>query len=151
MILLSTGNAIAQNRHWKVGIFEYEGFPLMLRAPDGLKYDELKEIYPKFISLTHHLSNVKDNGFPEDVYNESLFDFDNQVVKSIEDDGSGITVLVETFAGRRIYYMYSKTDFDPGLLKKELNRKFPEHRIEIDSRMDNEWSFIKNYANDWKF
>lgn len=142
---------MTKERPWKTGSFEYEGFPLLLRVLDGLKYDELKEIYPQFISVTHYLSEVKSNGLPESDYNESLYDFDAQIVELLENAGAGITVLVETFGGERTYYMYSKSDFSSELLEKELNKTFPEHHIEINSKPDEKWAFIKRYANDWKF
>ena len=150
-ILLISGNVVAEDRPWKTGSFEYKGLPLLLRVPDGLKYDELKEIYPQFISVTHYLSKVKNNGLPDADYNESLFDFDEQLVGVLENTGAGITVLVETFGGERTYYMYSKSDFSSESLEKELHETFPEHQLEINSKTDKEWSFIKRYANDWKF
>lgn len=142
---------MSDDRPWKTGSFEYEGFPLLLRVPDGLNYDALKQIYPQLISVTHYLSNVEANGLPEADYNASLIVFDDQLVGALEDTGAGITVLVETFGGERTYYMYSKSDFQPELLEQELNKTFPEHRIEISSKTDKEWSFIKRYANDWEF
>jgi hypothetical protein len=148
VFLLIAGNVVAEDRPWKTGSFEHEGFPLLLRVPDGLNYDELKEIYPQFISVTHYLSKVKNNGLPEADYNESLYDFDEQLVGALENTGAGITVLVETFGGERTYYMYSKSDFSSELLEKELNKTFPEHQIEINSKTDKEWFFIKQYAND---
>ncbi len=150
-ILLIAGKVVAEERPWKTGSFEYEGFPLLLRVPDGLIYDELKEIYPQFISVTHYLSKVKNNGLPETDYNQSLYEFDEQLVGALENAGAGITVLVETFGGERTYYMYSKSDFPPEMLENELSKTFPEHQIEISSKIDKEWSFIKQYANDWKF
>ena len=149
-ISLIGANILADETPWKTARYEYEGFPLLLRLPDGLKYDELKETYPQYISVTHILSSVTNDGLPEKHYNRSLFDFDERVMSALEENGAGITVLVETFGGKRTYYMYSKVDFSTELLVTQLNKEFPEHIIEIDSKNDKEWSFIKQYANDWK-
>ena len=149
-ILFLAGSAMAEDRPWKTGSFEYEGFPLLLRVPDGLNFDALKDAYPQFISVTHYLSKVKANGLPEPEYNESLFDFDDQLVGALENGRAGVTVLVETFGGKRTYYMYAKSDFAPELLERELDNNFPEHQIEIGSKTDKEWSVIKRYANDWE-
>ena len=142
---------MAEERPWMQTELEYEGFPLYLRYPAGLNYDELKITYPQFITITHILSEVKSNGLPKSEYNKSLFGFDGQLVDILEKAGAGLTVLVETFGGKRAYYMYSKDDFSPELLEKKLKESFPEHEIEISSSVDNEWSFIKQYAKDWKF
>lgn len=142
---------MAEDRTWSTGSFDYEGFPLYLRYPVGLKYEKLKAIYPKFISVTHMLRKVKNNGLPETDYNELLFDFDGQLIDVLEDSGAGITVLVETFGGKRTYYMYSKSDFSSSILEKNLTTSFPEHELEFYSKDDKEWSFIKRYAKDWGF
>jgi hypothetical protein len=144
-------NHTENNRTWKTGEFEHEGFPLFLRFPVGLEYDELKHTYPQFITVTHFLDEVKSNGLPESEYNKSLFDFDDQLVNILEKANAGMTVLVETFAGKRIYYMYSKSDFPPSLLENKIKESFPDHKIEVESNSDKEWSFIKGYSKDWNF
>lgn len=150
-IFVLTGNVMAEERPWMQAELDFEGFPLYLRYPAGLKYEELKKSYPKFITVTHILSEVKNSGLPKSEYNESLFEFDGQLIDILENAGAGITVLVETYAGERAYYMYSKDDFLPELLEKKLKESFPEHEVEISSKNDSEWSFIKQYAKDWDF
>ena len=94
--ILLVGNIMASERSWKTGETEYEGLPLFLRFPDKLNFDLLQQQYPKRISVTHLLSEVTNNGSPESNYNETLYEFDGYLVNYLEDNGHGITVLVET-------------------------------------------------------
>jgi len=142
---------MTKERPWKTGEFEYDGFPLYLRVQDGLNYNELEKDYPQFISVTHNLSSVKNNGLPESDYNKSLIDFDGYLIGILEHSANGITVLVETFGGKRTYYMYSRSDVDVSSIEQEIEQLYPEHQLEIESSNDNDWSFIRKYANDWNF
>ena len=142
---------MTDTRPWKTGEFEYEGFPLYLRVPDGLNYDELSKSYTQLIDVTQILSEVKSNGLPEADYNKTLIDFDGFLVNYLERLGKGITVLVETFGGKRSYYMYAKPEFEVFVLKQEINKLYTQHRVEIETNTDQSWSFIRQYANDWKF
>ena len=149
-LLLTIGTlSMANDERWKIGDFEYEGFPLLLRSPFKLNYDELQVLYPQFISLTHILKDVKKNGLPNNEYNRSLFEFDIFVSEVLEKENTGITVLIETFAGKRNYYMYSVGSVEITKLEEKIIDKFPEQEIVIDSKIDDKWAFIRAYANDW--
>lgn len=142
---------MANDERWKFGDFEYEGFPLLLRSPFKLDYDELQVQYPQFISMTHKLKDVMNNGLPNREYNRSLFEFDIFVSEVLEKERTGVTVLVETFGGNRNYYMYSAESVEITTLEKKITDKFPEQEILIESKIDKSWSFIRAYSNDWNF
>ena len=151
IFLFFVGGVMAKEQLWLTGKFEYDGYPLHLRVPKGLSYDELSLKFPKFISVTHSLSQTTDNGLPVSEYNNTLGDFDEFLIKYLENTDSGITVLVETFGGNRVYYMYSNKNFDVSKLKSLISQKYSQHKVEIDSNMDDKWSFIKQYSEDWGF
>jgi len=140
---------MANDERWKTGSFEYEGFPLFLRSPYKLNYDELQILYPQFISLTHILKDVNNNGLPNKEYNQSLFEFDTFVSEVLENKRNGVTVLIETFGGKRNYYMYSTEEIDTVKLKELILNNFPDQEILIESRLDLKWGFIRAYASDW--
>lgn len=136
---------------WKTGSFEFEGFPLLLRFPSGLDYDSLKPSYPKLITVSHLLEKVQNNGLPELDYNKSLNDFDDHLVGEPIPVNDRITVLVETFGGKRNYYIYCIKDISIDSFEKQLCEMFPNYRLEVNSEVDKEWSFIKRYEKDWLF
>lgn len=142
---------MGKEREWKFCKFEYEGFPLLLRLPVGLNYNELSRLYTLLISVEHHLSKVTGNGLPNKEYNETLIDFDEYVINSLELRNEGICVLVETFGGNRTYYMYAKDSTEIDKIEEDLKTKYPEHKVELEMKTDKDWSFIKRYANEWRF
>jgi len=151
ILLFIVGGVMAKEQPWITGKFEYEGSPLHLRVPKGLNYDELSVKYPKFISVTHSLSQTTDNGLPVPEYNSTLGDFDEFLIKYLENNNMGITVLVETFGGNRTYYMYSNKGFNIETFNSSITQKYSQHIVEIDSNIDDQWSFIKQYSEDWGF
>ncbi len=58
---------------------------------------------------------------PEPDYNDSLVDIDHDLVGAFEPSASGITVLVETFGGRRNYYIYVSADAPVEDMKRRLS------------------------------
>ncbi|EAR09234.1 DUF695 domain-containing protein [Reinekea blandensis] len=150
-VLILLSSVFASGKSWESMSFEYEGYPLYLRIPIGQDYENLSESYSKHISITHHLEKVLSNGLPENEYNESLIDFDSQVTSVLENTELGVTVLVETFGGRRTYYMYSVSSLSVEHFKNELSNKFPEYSIDVHSYSDEDWSFIKQYSEEWGF
>lgn len=141
----------ANNGTWKVGGFKYEGYPLLLRVPVNIKYDSWQRKYPLNIAVTHVFEHVKANGLPEAEYNKSLIEFDHFLTYVLEKEQKGVTILIETFGGKRTYYMYSEEGIDLIIFRKQIEEKYPEYKIEFDSMIDPAWNFIKDYAEDWGF
>ena len=140
-----------EERPWYTATCDYEGVPLYLRYPNGLDYDDLGENYPQLIIVTHVLSEVTNNGLPTGEYNESLLSFDNHLVDVLENSSAGFTVLVETFGGKRTYYMNAKDDFPHSLLESMFEGSYSMHEITVESVSDDNGSFIKKYSKEWGF
>ena len=138
---LTTITMAANDEMWFTGRIEYEGFPLLLRFPEEKSDPEFQAARPKFVSVTHHLSEVTSDGLPEKDYNLSLEDFDLSIIEACK-----CIVLVETFAGKRNYYGYVQETFDLEEVMTQLQSSFPEAKLEWNSKPDPEWTFIKRYA-----
>lgn len=131
---------------WFTGEVEHEGFPLLLRFPEEKNYEELQSNCPVFIWLTHNLAKVTSDGLPEKEYNKSLEEFDLRIIEDCE-----CIVLVETFSGKRNYYGYVPEDFDLERVMGIIKDDFPNEDFEWNSKLDENWKFIKRYADDYKF
>ena len=106
---------LIEGRDWLSGQSTYEGFPIYFRRPDirVAEYSSLCADFPLRLTVTHFLAQVKDNGLPEADYNESLADFDHALIGLLRDSGAAIVTLVETFAGKRTYYLYLRQGVEP--------------------------------------
>ncbi len=135
---------------WYTGEIQHEGFPLHLRFPEKPDFDSLQKKYPKLLVVTHTLAKVKSSGVPEADYNDSLAEFDHEMVTAFE-SSSGITVLVETFGGRRTYYIYVSADAPVEATKQRFTTKYPQHKLAWKLRDDAGWKFIRGYSEDYHF
>ncbi|NIP24164.1 MAG: DUF695 domain-containing protein [Phycisphaerae bacterium] len=143
-----TEDYTSANQEWLTGQVDYEGFPLLLRRPKDLDYDLLKDTFPNLVVVTHQFAKTKPSGLPEDDYNLGLADFDYEVVNYFRNRKQGITVLVETFGGKRNYYMYAATDADADKAKAHFKQNYPEHNLSWVIKNDPDWGFIKAYAKE---
>jgi len=134
---------------WYTGEVTHEGFPLMLRFPEKPDFDVLQNRYTKFVTIEQSLAKVKSSGLPESEYNQELFTFDQHILSIFGD--SGFPVLVETFAGKRTYYIYITPEVDVGKTEKDLKAKFPEHKTTWEIRDGTGWKFIRRYSKDYAF
>jgi hypothetical protein len=155
IILISAGifmftKAHAQKDPWITVETTYEGFPLFLRHPHNLDINLLKIQYPTLLTITHDLDEVQQNGLPESEYNRSLFDFDMTLTSLFEKENLGKTVLVETFAGKRMYYIYIQGNLDLSDKKDLIQKKFPANKLQWEFRKNEDWSFISNYSKQFK-
>ena len=138
-------NKTTEEMEWLTTETEYDGLPLYLRLPNYKNIWEYKSKYPKLICITHEFDSVKENGLPTAEYNESLIDFDGEVVTLFDRNKNGIVFLVETYGGARNYWFYitdSKFFFK---IFENLKNKHSDKKLELDYRTDSEWNFIKNY------
>ncbi len=140
-----------KNKMWYTGEVQHEGFPLQLRFPEKPDFDSLQAKYPKLLTVTHTFDKVKPSGMPEADYNESLADFDHEMITAFVQSSSGLTILVETFGGRRNYYMYISASAPLEDVKKHFTSKYPQHQLNWDIRDDQGWKFIRRYSEEYKF
>jgi hypothetical protein len=131
---------------WKSKQLTHEGFPLLLRYPGNMDFDFHKDVFPNLAVITHEFSKVNSNGLPEAEYNDSLLQFDTDVRSAFEKREVGQTVLIETFGGKRNYYIYVGTEIDVGKIISDVSEKYPQVNISWLSRPDSEWGFIKQYS-----
>ena len=108
---------------WYTGELTHEGFPLMLRFPEKPDFDSLQEIYPNLLTITHILGQVQSNGLPEHAYNETLADFDHEIITAFDQSLLGLAVLIETFGGRRTYYLYVASDAPVDTVKTRITKE----------------------------
>lgn len=134
---------------WFSGKLEHEGLPLHLRFPSAVDFDQMASELPYLLTLTHCLAEVASNGEPTSSYNDTLADLDYDLINVLGDDGH--TVLVETFAGRRNYYIYVRSEAISELHKEEVSSKYPQHKFEWALSKDSSARFIKGYSEDYDF
>jgi hypothetical protein len=135
---------------WYTREAQCEGSPLFLRFPSKPDFDSLQKKYPQFLLVTHTFDKITSSGMPEADYNDTLANFDHEMMAAFE-PSAGTTVLVETFNGRRIYYSYISADASLEEVKERFSQKYPEHQLTWDPRDDPEWAFIRRYAAEYEF
>ena len=133
---------------WLTSQHTYEDFPLFLRRVDLLYTSVEKERFPTLVTVTHTFTHRHPDGRPTADYNDTLLDFDCELVDRPPSCDAGVPVLVETFGGKRHYYFYM-TSPDAITVFDELRERHPEHDLEIDPRPDPDWAFIRRYARDF--
>lgn len=141
---------VDKDTKWYTGEVQYDGLPLQLRFPEKPDFDTLEKRYPKLLKVTHRLVKVTTSGMPESAYNKTLAQFDHEMIVAFE-PSSGITVLVETFGGNRIYYIYVAATAKVKEMKERFLKKYPEHHLEWELKDDPHWKFIRRYSEDYKF
>ena len=138
-------NKTIEEMEWLTTETEYDGLPLYLRLPNYENVWKYKSKYPKLICITHEFDSVKDNGLPTAEYNESLIDFDGEVVNLFAPSKNGIIFLVETFGGTRNYWFYGKDSKFFSKIFEDLKSKHSDKKLELDCQNDSDWNFIKKY------
>ena len=119
-------------RKWLTAATQYDGFPIYFRRPDIAvsKFDELRKRYPLLLIITHHLDEVDDNGIPLAGYNDSLESFDMAITDPFNDEQLGLVGLIETFAGKRTYYIYVSSLLEPKGFRENISDQFPDFHID---------------------
>jgi len=136
---------------WCTGEIQHEGFPLHLRFPQKPDFNRLQTKFPKILVVKHSLSKVRSSGLPEPDYNESLADFDHELITAFDAPFSGITVLIETFGGRRTYYIYVSADAPIESMRQSFATQYPQHKLDWKLRDDPGWKFIRGYSEEYNF
>lgn len=121
----------------------HEGLPLFIRYPENI--NDGTAVFPVLGVITHHLSKVRASGLPEPDYNETLLPFDRALRKLFEEERHGQTVLIETFAGKRNYYVYVLSENCVLEKVSVLQQQFPQLKLSWKAYPDKKWGFIKDY------
>lgn len=134
---------------WKSKQLSHEGIPLLLRYLEGIDTESCKALLPELAVITHEFSKVSPNGLPEPDYNDSLLQFDSDIRAVFENREVGQAVLIETFAGKRRYYIYVSPKINLDDLLSPVSARHPHENLTWSLRLDPEWEFIKQYAKDF--
>ncbi|MCS0583193.1 DUF695 domain-containing protein [Massilia pinisoli] len=141
------------NRLWLTANAEYEGFPIYFRRPDVkvAEFATLQSRYPRLLTVTHVLKHVKENGLPRSDYNASLESFDESLTSPFCDEVNGVIALIETFAGKRTYYIYIDPLFDADAFVRQAQDRFPGECLSYSVDEDRAWRLFRGYAADFNF
>ncbi|MGY0800143.1 DUF695 domain-containing protein [Lysobacter sp. A286] len=140
-------------RAWLTANSEHEGFPIYFRRPDlrVADFEALRPKYPAILVVTHQLAQVKSNGLPEAGYNDSLAPLDSALVTPFQDEADGLIALVETFAGKRTYYVYLVPSFEVDVFMSSILTRFPQESLSWKRHEDPNWRLLNGYAADFQF
>jgi hypothetical protein len=146
VITVSCDSKIGQKEmKWHTFDTIYDGLPLYIRRPDIQNIKQYQARYSNLLCVTQKFDKVKSNGLPESDYNKTLEDFDGEICDLFEFSTEGIIFLIETFGGERYYWFYIKADCEFESKFGELQKKYPEHKLDFTLKNDSEWGFIKDY------
>jgi hypothetical protein len=140
-------------RTWLNAHTEYEGFPIYFRRPNVpiAEFPVLQPRYPRLLVLTHILTHVKSNGLPESAYNASLESMSMSLTAPFEDETAGLIAVIETFAGKRTYYIYLASAFDADAHVRDARMRFPQEALQHEVQEDPAWRVFRGYAADFDF
>ncbi len=131
--------------NWKTKQITYEGFPLMLRYRSNLASLNRSGI-ESLVMVTHYFAKVGKNGLPDAEYNAGLYGFDRGFREAVEAATDGVTVLIETFAGKRHYYVYAVLPDAADTALSDFSQTHPGEKLEWSVRRDPGWSFFNRHA-----
>lgn len=134
---------------WKTKQITHEGLPLLLRYPEHLDFRSLQMAFPNLAVVVHNFSTVNSNGLPDPDYNDSLSRFDKKLREAFEFKHKGITVLIETFSGKRNYYIYVSIGVDMDDTISAITQDFPEEKLSWSIHPDSKWGFIDKYSKEY--
>ncbi|MGB3746579.1 MAG: DUF695 domain-containing protein [Rhodanobacter sp.] len=140
-------------RAWLTATAEHEGYPIYFRRPD-MRVTEasmLRASYPRLLVVTHQLTRVTGNGLPEAEYNASLTSLDSALVGPFRDETSGLVAIIETFAGKRTYYVYLCPRFNEQQFMDGVIARFPSEKLSWKLHDDPSWKLFNGYAADFGF
>ena len=142
-----------KQRTWLIANTEHEGFPIYFRRPDirVAEFESLRPKYPALLAVKHQLAQMKDNGLPEADYNETLAPLDAALIEPFRDEADGLVALVETFAGKRTYYVYLTSAFDTDRFMSGIEARFPQENMAWKRHDDPAWRLFNGYATDFGF
>lgn len=135
----------ATDDQWLGKTSRYEGLPLALRVRPYVVTLENQRNFPQLAAITLQLSRVRADGMPESDYNDTLAALDAELIELFESNKVGLTVLVETFNGRRVFYSFTQATAPVQALVADFQKRNTGHAISVQVRSDPNWGFITNY------
>ena len=140
-------------RPWLNSDTIHEGYPIYFRRPDirVSDFESLRPQFPILLVITQQLSQVQSNGLPESNYNRSLEALDSALIEPFRDEAHGLVAVVETFAGKRTYYIYSNALFDLDEFERAISAGYGDARLSWKRHDDPTWRLFCGYAADFQF
>jgi Family of unknown function (DUF695) len=93
-----------ENDKWLAMMYNIAGEKTAIRLRPRAAVKGARGKYGYLLVVTHHLAVVRADGMPDADYNDSLLVFDCELIQQLELGGR--VVVIETCAGKRIYYAY---------------------------------------------
>ena len=103
------------------------------------------------MEVTHELAQVRPDGLPSSDYNESLAELDAQIIEALEDQGLGITVVIETYNGQRSYYAYVTSVAHAKRAFDTVSGCFPQHMLVFHLGADAQWGLYTEYRERFRW
>lgn len=144
VLMQPTKTETVDNR-WLGKTARHEDFPLALRVRPYVVTPENQRNFPQLTAITLQLAKVRADGMPEPDYNDTLADLDAGLIDLFEINNVGLTVLVETFNGRRTFYSFTQATAPVQALVTDFQKRNPMHAISIQVKSDPNWGFITDY------
>ena len=141
------------DRNWFTAESEYQGSPILFRRPNISlnEFEQLSAVFPFLLIITHDFARIRHDGLPEQNYNDSLMFLDEHITSWFKSEQSGIVFLVETFSGRRTYYIYvGNTEYGESVAKSIVDT-FPSESLAWKIESDKKWRLAHGYAKDFHF
>jgi hypothetical protein len=90
-----------ENPQWLITLCDYSGQSLAIRLRPPSAISDARKQYGHLFVVTHDFACVRGDGLPEPDYNDTLHEFDCELIGHFELDGR--VVLVEKEAGESMY------------------------------------------------
>ena len=136
---------------WLGATVNYRGAPLALRVSPRADSPARRRSFPYLVVLTHHLAKVRSNGLPDPGYNDTLAEFDATIISTLGRRGRGVSVLIETLAGRRNYYAYTRSRVVGAKAFDDIRAQHPEQKLVFRGRTDPRWSVLERYRKEFSW
>lgn len=133
------------NPQWLITMTEHQGQTLAVRLRPASAVSDARTRYGYLLVLTQHLTSVRADGMPNSEYNQRLRSFDSEMIRELDVDGR--VVLVESYAGERIYYAYVADEIASKRRATQVLSAYG-HQLESEFRggQDPDWKFYDRYT-----
>jgi hypothetical protein len=135
-------------KKWRTKQMMHQGLPLLIRYPECCDFNDLSR-FPNLLVITHRFSEVSANGLPDPEYNEHLLSFDREIRDAVERGNQGTTALIETFGGKRHYYIYVACQNHVEEALARVLPRYPSESLTWLVRPDPDWGFWNRYSKEF--
>ncbi len=131
---------------WLITVRDHGGQKLGVRLRPSAAVADARKRYGYLLVVTQQLTSINTSGMPAADCNRSLASFDRELIDEIEIEGR--VVVVETYAGKRIYYAYVADEL---AAKRRAAQVLQAHAHLSDAEFrggaDRDWVFYSRYTD----